>query len=102
MKIKKSRDVKPVEEVPGSIMRKVITPDDGAPNFSMRVIEVKPGSSTAFHSHGWEHEVYILSGEGVVKGEQGESEIARESVVYIAPNEKHCFTNQGKETLRFV
>jgi len=38
----------------------------------------------------------------VVKGEQGETEIAKDSVIYIAPEEKHCFVNKGNEPLRFV
>ena len=101
MKVSKLKD-KPAREVHGAIMREVITADDGAPNFAMRVIEVKPGSTTPSHSHPWEHEVFILSGQAVVKGEQGETEIAKDSVVYIAPDEHHCFVNKGKEPLRFV
>ncbi len=102
MKVSNYLETKPKSEVPGAVLREVITGDDGAPNFCMRVIEVEPGSSTDFHSHPWEHEVYILSGQGVVKGEQGESQIARDSVVFVAPDERHCFVSQGKEPLRFV
>ena len=101
MKVSKLKD-KPAQEVHGAIMREVITAKDGAPNFAMRVIEVKPGSTTPSHSHPWEHEVFILSGQAVVKGEQGETEIAKDSVIYIAPDEHHCFVNKGNEPLRFV
>ena len=102
MKVSDYRETEPTEEVPGAIMREVITADDGAPNFTMRVIEVKPGSTTPSHSHPWEHEVFILSGQGVVKGEQGESQIEKDSVIFVAPDEQHCFVNKGKEPLRFV
>jgi len=37
-----------------------------------------------------------------VKGEKGESEIDKDSVIYIPPNEHHCFENTGDEPLRFV
>ena len=77
MKVSNYLDIKPVQEVPGAVMREVITADDGAPNFCMRVFEVEPGSSTPSHSHSWEHEVFVLSGRGVVKGEHGETQIAR-------------------------
>ena len=102
MKVSNYLETEPTEEVPGAIKREVITEKDGAPNFAMRVIEVKPGGSSPSHSHPWEHEVFILSGQGVVKGEQGESQIEKESVIYIAPDEKHCFVNNGNEPLRFV
>ena len=102
MKVTNYRDHKPVEEVKGVFRAEVITADDGAPHFSMRVFEVEPGSSTPSHSHPWEHEVFILSGRGVVAGEQGAIPIGRESVVFIASGEHHCFVNTSNEPLRFV
>jgi quercetin dioxygenase-like cupin family protein len=95
-------EVEPREEVPGAVMREVVTAEDGAPNFTMRVFEVSPGSQTPFHSHPWEHEVYVISGKGVVKGKQGEIEIGAESVVFIPADEYHCFVPTGDEALRFV
>ena len=102
MKVSNYLETEPTEEVPGSLKREVITAKDGAPNFAMRVIEVKPGGSSPFHTHPWEHEVFILSGQGVVKGEQGETPITKDTVIYIAPEEKHCLVNKGDEPLRFV
>ncbi|MFQ6121687.1 MAG: cupin domain-containing protein [Dehalococcoidales bacterium] len=95
-------EVKPIQELPGVTKREVINADDGAPNFCMRVFEVEPGSSTPSHSHSWEHEVYILSGRGVVIGEQEETQIAAGSVVFVPPNEHHCFANNSNEPLRFI
>ncbi len=95
-------EVEPREEVPGAVMREVITGEDGAPNFTMRVFEVRPGSSTPSHSHPWEHEVYVISGKGVVHGKQGEREIGQESVVFIPADEHHCFNSLGPDPLRFV
>jgi len=102
MKVAKYTDTKPTEELSGVFKREVITARDGAPNFCMRVFEVEPGSSTPDHSHPWEHEVFVLSGEGVVRGKEGESEIGQGSVVFIAPGEQHCFTNTGDQVLRFI
>lgn len=102
MKVSNYLETEPNEEVPGSIKRVVIGPDDGAPNFIMRVIELVPGGSSPFHTHPWEHEVFVLSGRGAVKGEQGETPITKDSVIYIAPEEKHCLVNKGDEPLRFV
>jgi len=101
MKVSKLEDT-PIKEVHGALMREVITADDGAPNFAMRVIEVKKGMSTPSHSHPWEHEVFVLAGRAKVKGEHGETEIGKDSVIYIPPNEHHCFESIGDEPLRFV
>jgi quercetin dioxygenase-like cupin family protein len=83
-------------------MHEVITNADGAPNFSMRVFEIEPGSSTPYHSHPWEHEVFVFSGRGVVKSEAGETQVKKDSVVFIPAEEQHCFTSNGNEPLRFV
>ena len=39
---------------------------DGAPRFSIRRFEMKPGGQIGMHSHPQEHEIYILSGKGEV------------------------------------
>ena len=102
MKVSKYLDTEPVEELPGVIKREVINADDGAPHFCMRVFEVQPGSSTPSHSHPWEHEVFVLSGRGVVRGERGETQIEGDSVVFVPPDENHRFVNNGDEILRFI
>jgi quercetin dioxygenase-like cupin family protein len=102
MKVSKVDDAPTKEGHSGSVMHEVITDKDGAPNFAMRVIEVEKGSSTSSHDHPWEHEVLILSGRAIVKGEQGDVEIDKDSVVYIPPNEHHSFESIGDEPLRFV
>ena len=102
MKISSYEDTEPVEELPGVVKREVINADDGARNYCMRVFEVEPGSSTPSHSHAWEHEVYVLSGKGMVKGEQGEVEIEKDNVVFVPPDEHHYFMNNGNEILRFI
>ena len=102
MKVSNYLDAKPTHEVPGAVKREVINAADGAPNFCMRVFDVEPGSSTPFHSHPWEHEVFVLSGQGVVKSEGTETQIARDSVIFVEPNEQHCFLNSGKKPLRFI
>jgi quercetin dioxygenase-like cupin family protein len=102
MKVSKYLDTSPTQELPGVLKREVINADDGAPNFCMRVFEVEPGSSTPYHSHDWEHEVYILEGQGIAKSEQSETPVSRDGVVFVPPNEHHCFMNNGTQTLRFI
>ena len=102
MKVKNYLEVKATQELPGVLKREVITAQDGAPNFCMRVFEVEPGSATPNHAHSWEHEVFVLAGEGAVVGEGGETPIAEGNVVFIAPDEPHCLVNKSGQPLRFI
>ena len=102
MKVLEYHEVETSEEKPGVQLRTVIGAKEGAPRFAMRVIETKPGTHTPLHSHWWEHEVFVFSGRGLVHSESDEIEIQSGSVVFVEPNESHCFTNTGDGLLRFV
>lgn len=95
------RTVEPDTEIPGVALRTVISPAE-APRFSMRVFEVAPGSSTPYHNHWWEHEVFILAGRGRVRGPEGERDLSPEDVVYVPGGEDHCFVNAGPGLFRFI
>lgn len=92
----------PIQGLEGVTVRWVVNQDDGAPNFAMRVFDVQPGQSTPYHTHPWEHEVFVLAGEGMVKTADGEVPIGPEHVVYVAPDEAHQFQNRGHGVLRFI
>nr|MBN1229363.1 cupin domain-containing protein [Anaerolineae bacterium] len=89
-------------DVKGVNIRWVIGKNDGAPNFAMRVIEVQPGCNTPYHTHAFEHEVFVLAGRGVVRTSEGDKPIETGTVVYVAPDEEHGFFNQGEGVLRFI
>lgn len=102
MKVSSYLDTKPVQELPGIVKREVINADDGAANFCMRVFDVAPGAFTPSHQHPWEHEVFVLSGRGVVVSGEGETQIAKDSVVFVPADEHHCFINNSSRVLRFL
>jgi len=102
MKVRNYLDTKPIHELPGVVKREVITADDGAPNFCMRVFEVEPGSSIPLHSHPWEHEIFILSGQGAALSEEGGTQVVAENVIFVPPNERHGFANNSNQPLRFI
>ncbi len=95
-------DVAEEKQAPGVYMRVLAGPREGAPNFIMRLFEVQPGSSTPYHSHNWEHEVFFIEGCGAVKCEKGEKPVREGDVVFVAPDEDHCFINNGNSVLRFI
>jgi len=91
-----------VEGVPGVTVRWVIDEGDGAPYFAMRVFEVEPGHATPFHPHWFEHEVFVLSGQGALRTESGETPLSHGSVVFVPGDEVHQFINKGDDVFRFI
>jgi len=90
------------EEAKGVRMRRVIAEEDGAPHFIMRLFEVAPDGYTPLHSHEWEHEVFILSGEGEVTGSEGKRRVKKDDVVFVCGNEIHQFRNIGEQPFKFI
>lgn len=86
----------------GVRIRWLIDDSRGAPNFALREFEIDPGGHTPYHSHPWEHEVFILAGQGVSVDTAGRHRVGPGSVVYVAPGEEHNFVNDGDEILRFL
>ena len=86
----------------GVKIRWLIAKDEGAPNFAMREFDVEPGGHSPYHSHDWEHEVFVLEGEGAVVTESGETPISPGSVIYVKPGEMHNFKNTGQSPMRFL
>ena len=105
MRVFNFRDIQAVAADEGASKLKVrwlITKENGAPNFAMRLFEMEPGGYSPFHSHPWEHEVFILEGEGVIVSENEEKKFQAGDVILVLPNEKHQFKNVGNETLKFL
>jgi quercetin dioxygenase-like cupin family protein len=92
----------PAVGIPGVGLRWVIAKNVDAPNFAMRIIEVQPGAATEKHTHAWEHEVYVLQGQGTVCGADGVEPLAAGTCVYVAPNELHQFANAGTDVFRMI
>jgi quercetin dioxygenase-like cupin family protein len=92
-------------EMPGSHdckVRWLIGPRDGAPNFAMRQFEVASGGFTPKHSHPYEHEVFVLEGEGTILEGETVHPIRTGDIIYVAPDEIHQFRNAGNGHLKFL
>ncbi len=83
-------------------IRVLIGVEDGAENFIMRMFELEPGGNTPLHKHPWEHEIFILEGEGLVKIGDREYNVSDGYVIYIPPNIEHTIINRGSRLLRFL
>lgn len=91
-----------MEGAEGCRVRWLIGSDDGADNFSMRQFEVGVGGYTPRHSHPYEHEVYVLNGEGTVLGNGKEHPIKKGDVIFVQSDEVHQFKNTGETELEFL
>ncbi len=83
-------------------VRWLITEESGAPTFAMRLFEVEPNGYSPLHTHPWEHEVFILEGEGAIFDGKKSMAFKQNDVVFTLPNEWHQFKNTGKKILKFL
>ena len=70
-----------------------------AKNFIMRRFIMDVNGKTPLHKHNYEHEIFVLSGKGMVRNGVKEYPISKNSVVFLAANEFHQFLNRGKVSL---
>ena len=101
-----TRNVKPTEfdepDISGVQMKVLIGSSDGAPNFVMREFAIESGGHTAYHTHEWEHEVYVLDGRGAIRQGDEEIPVKKGSFALVGPSEEHQFLNKGSDTFRFI
>ncbi len=95
-------DISDGQTVVNAKKRVLIGPDRGAPNFIMRLFALDQGGFSPYHKHEWEHEVFVLTGEGVVKGQGFEKRVKAGDFIYVPPNEEHQFCSVGKEEFSFI
>ena len=104
--------IKPSEAVPqkqvdmegaaGCQVRILVGDEQQAPNFVMRQFELDPGGHTPRHLHPYEHEIYMLEGNGVVVDGDVERPLAPGYVVYVAPDDVHQFRNTGDSPMKML
>jgi quercetin dioxygenase-like cupin family protein len=104
--------IKHAEEVPqaevamegavGCRVRWLVGEGDRAPNFAMREFELEPGGHTPHHFHPYEHEIYVLEGEGCIVDGEFERPLRAGDVVFVAPDDTHQFRNTGSTRFRML
>ena len=83
-------------------VRWVVSKKDGAKNFAMRVFEIKPDGYTPLHQHDWEHEVFVIEGNGLLKDNKNEKPFKQGDVFFIPSMEWHQFFNSGNKTMKII
>ncbi len=86
----------------GITIRWLIGQPEVAPTFAMRVVEFAPGAVFPWHEHAYEHEIFVLEGEGIAEGPDGSVPMRAGSALYVPPDERHGYRNTGRGPLRFI
>ena len=86
----------------GVVGRPLIGQADGAPHFAMRLFELEPDGTTPRHSHDWEHEVFIVEGDGVLKTAKGDEPFKQGDFIFVPANDMHQFRQAGKGATKFL
>ena len=104
MIIRNYRDVEaePIPNLPGATIRWMISKPEGAPNFALRIIELQAGARSPHHSHAWEHEMFVLSGEAFLWSQDGERPLREGDTVFVPSEEEHEIINRSDDILRFI
>ena len=102
MKIQNYRDVEGIEAAPGVVMHVVSGPKEGAPTYVMRLFEVQPGCATPHHAHPWEHELFLVSGEGTMISGDERTPLRPGDAVTVLPDELHSFANAGQGLMTVI
>ena len=74
----------------------------GSRIFAVRHIEIEPNGYSPHHSHPWEHEIFVLEGNGTAIGKKDVEPISVGDLISIPAGETHQIKNTGKSTLKIL
>ena len=75
---------------------------DGATNFEMKLFTIGPNGYSEHHTHDWDHEIFILNGEGILKSKNKDYNISQGDCIYIKPKEEHQIQNPYDKDLKYI
>ena len=101
MKVGKWKEVEPIiyDSEDAKAFKRVLIKTE---NYVMRLFTLPKGGFTPFHSHDWEHGVFVLKGKIKLKGESEEHILEKGYFAFVPPNEKHGFENVGEGEAKFI
>lgn len=106
MIIQKYSEVKPTyfdsDVAKGVTGRVLIGKDDGATHFCMRMFELSKDGYSPKHSHDWEHEIFVHSGNGAVYHGGTWTRVEPGHSIFIPGKEEHQIKNMGDDPFVFI
>jgi quercetin dioxygenase-like cupin family protein len=93
----------PTEDgVKDTTIRWLIAEKDGAKTFAMRVFTFQPGGHTPHHQHDWEHEIFVIEGNGILRSGEKREPLKQGDFIFIKPMEWHQMRNESGEIMRVI
>jgi quercetin dioxygenase-like cupin family protein len=92
-----------VEQGKGATIRVLLGPDQGMPNFHVRLFEIAPGGFIPEHRHDvLEHGQHVLKGKMVLILDGEERPVSAGDSVLIPAGVAHRYENRGKTPVQFL
>lgn len=87
-------------------VRYLVDERHGSDRFALRLYTVEKGGHTPVDQHAYEHQVYVLSGQGLLRQSNNSTEPSRTLVpgdtLFIPSNAVHSFSNEREEPFLFL
>ena len=91
------------KEVEGSFKLKIRWLNtENSSNFAVRHCEIEPDGYSPYHQHPWEHEIYVLEGNGSAIGDKESKSIRAGDSISIPSEEVHQIKNTGNKPLKIL
>ncbi len=83
-------------------MKVLVSPENGWPDYVMRMFELQAGGHTPRHTHDWPHINYVVEGTGLLHVDGVDHEVNAGSYAYVPAGSLHQFQNAGTGIFRFI
>lgn len=84
-------------------LRWLITEQDGAEHYAMRLFELGPGGLIPIHIHeNTEHEIYVIEGLATLDNGMNKITVKKGDVIFVKPGDKHSFLNNSDKPFKFI
>jgi quercetin dioxygenase-like cupin family protein len=89
-------------DVKNVTMKALVSPEEGWPDYVMRIFDIEAGGHSPRHSHDWPHINYVVEGTGTVHVDGKDHSVQAGSYAYIPAGSLHQFINTGDGVFRFI
>jgi len=87
----------------GCTVRWLISHEEGAVHYAMRLFTLQPGGTIPLHEHEvTEHEIFIVEGGGILNDGINATSVKRGDAIFVEAGEKHSFINNADHPLQFI
>lgn len=89
--------------VTATTLQWLITKNDGARRYAMRLFTVQPGGKMPVHTHAdTEHEMFVIDGEADMTDGQQTTRVRAHDAIFVDIGQPHGLTNPTSAPFRFI